>query len=381
MTPTTLRGMAWDHPRAYRPLEAFAATAVGPGVRWDRQPLADFEARPIGEVADDHDLLVIDHPGLGAAIESNALLPLEDVVDPDVLAGWSARAVGPTWDSYTVDGRQWAVPIDAATQVSVMAAGLSQPVPRSWCEVASFVAEVPTTLCLGGPHALLMLLAMTASDRHPVDGRPGADLLDRDAAVEALCLLQRLWQLVDRDVSGGDPVEVHEAVAAGRVSYCPLAYGYAAYARPAAGALPLRWSDAPASPAGRPGTVLGGTGLAVSARSGGDLDQVRRFLGGFLDAEVQTGLVPDHSGQPADRAAWDDPRLDEEWGGYYSGTRASLEAAVLRPRVAGWIDVQTRAGALVRDAVTGGSDPGTVVDQVNEAYADSAGRRAGAGSR
>ena len=64
----TLRGMTWDHPRGYRPLEAFAAHCPAAGVSWDRQSLAAFEAQPIAELARSYDLMVIDHPGLGAAI-------------------------------------------------------------------------------------------------------------------------------------------------------------------------------------------------------------------------------------------------------------------------------------------------------------------------
>ena len=52
-----LRGLTWDHPRGYRVLEALAATA-GPGeaVRWQRQPLEDFESRPLRTLADRLDL-------------------------------------------------------------------------------------------------------------------------------------------------------------------------------------------------------------------------------------------------------------------------------------------------------------------------------------
>ena len=53
----------------------------------------------------------------------------------------------------------------------------------------------------------------------------------------------------------GDPITVHEAMAAEPdLAYCPLAYGYASYARPAPGRHALRWADAPRSLArGPPG--------------------------------------------------------------------------------------------------------------------------------
>ena len=351
--------MTWDHPRAYQPLEAYDASGAGPRVRWARQSLADFEARPIGDLAREHDLLVIDHPGIGAARAAGALLAVDDVVDRDLLGTWRAASVGPTWQSYTVDGLQWAVPLDAATQVTVRAETMTDP-PTSWWRVPDTAGRVPTALCLGGPHAFLSLLGLAAG---------GPDLLDPDDAAGAVALMQRMWPRVDREVSLGDPIAMHAAVAAGAVDYCPLAYGYASYARPQAGRRPVRWSDAPSFAGARPATVLGGTGLAISAQSGADLDEVRSFLTGFLAAEVQSVLVPAHAGQPAARSAWDDPDLDAVWGGYYRSTRASLEAAHVRPRCDGWIALQEHASALVREAVTTGCDARPVVDDINRRYA------------
>jgi multiple sugar transport system substrate-binding protein len=113
----TLRGMAWDHPRAYQPLEAFAKECPSPAVSWDRQSLADFDARPLTELARQYDLMIVDHPGLGAAITAGAIQPLRRLVPQEVLDGWKGSSFGPTWDSYVVGGQPWALPVDAATQV------------------------------------------------------------------------------------------------------------------------------------------------------------------------------------------------------------------------------------------------------------------------
>ena len=63
----TLRGLTWDHPRGYLVLDALAAAAdpggpdqrgpdggdadAGYSVRWERQPLEDFESRPLRTLA------------------------------------------------------------------------------------------------------------------------------------------------------------------------------------------------------------------------------------------------------------------------------------------------------------------------------------------
>ena len=259
----TLRGLTWDHPRAYRPLQAFAAHCPDIAVSWDRQSLADFEARPIATLAQSYDLMIIDHPGLGAAIAAHALQPLDQLVPAGQLAAWQAGSVGPTWASYTISGQQWAIPIDAATQVSVFRPGRLDGVPRGWAEVPALARRHRTALCLGGPHAFLTLLAMCASAR---SGAPaGPELLRPRDAAAALGILRAVWAAADQELSQADPIVVHEALAAGTVAYCPLAYGYASYARPAAGRHALAWADAPTFGSARPGSVLGGTGLAVSA--------------------------------------------------------------------------------------------------------------------
>lgn len=357
---TGLRGMAWDHPRAYRPLDAFGVQHPEPAVAWDRQSLADFEARPLESLAPSYDFLIVDHPGLGHAIASDAILPWDKVFSGSELAAWAATSVGPTWASYTVDGAQWALPIDAATQVGIRATDLGRPLPTAWTEVPDASREIATTLCLGGPHAFLMLLAMCADD-----ARTSPDLLDPLTAEQALDLLTWLWRSADREVSLGDPIAVHAAIAAGAADWCPLAYGYASYAVPEPGARALAWTDAPTFATDRPGSVLGGTGLALSAQRDTDLEAVRAWVSAFLTADVQAGLVPEASGQPAHRAAWDSPEVDAAWGGYYSSTRHSVDTAWTRPRFDGWVALQDEASELVREVVDGRARAATVVAEIN----------------
>jgi multiple sugar transport system substrate-binding protein len=314
--------MTWDHPRGYEPLRAF-----GGGVDWDVQPLEDFEARPLRELAEEYDLVVMDHPGLGAALAGGALLPLDEIFDD--LTPWEKMSVGPTWASYTMDGHQWALPIDAATQVGAYRPDRLAAPPPTWAEVARTVrAGVPSALCLGGPHAMLTLVALTGHE------------------IEALELLRELWPYVDQEVSLGNPIAVHEALADGRIAYCPLVYGYLAYGK-------LAWTDAPAwTDGGFPLSVLGGTGLAVTTHAAGRLDEVRAWIRAFLDPAVQTGLVPRHGGQPAHLDFW--------------AAGSGIQRARIRPRYDGWIAVQNAGSAIVRDCVTGLISPADALARIEE---------------
>ncbi|GLZ00741.1 extracellular solute-binding protein [Actinoplanes sp. NBRC 103695] len=303
-----LRGITWDHPRGYAPLRAF-----GGGVSWDVRPVEDFEARPLRELAAGYDLMVIDHPGLGAAIADGALLALNELFAPSELARWRTATVGRTWESYTMGGRQWALPIDASTQVSVYRPDRVDRVPERWADVAGAVRTVPSALCLGGPHAMLMWLSMR-----------------RDA--DALRLLRDLWPHVDRAVSLGGPIAIHDALDAGAIAYCPLAYQYVGYSH-------LAWANAPDVRG-----VLGGGGLAVSAATRNS-DALRTWVRAFLAPDVQTGLVPENGGQPAVAAYWKG-----------RSTTRSLREALIRPRGRGWIAVQQQGSEIVREAVIAGLD-------------------------
>ena len=359
--PAGLRGLTWDHPRGYQALEAFGAATAGtevPRVHWSRQPLAGFEAHPIDELARTYDLLVIDHPGLGAAIAADALVPIDELLPGESVLRLARETVATAWHSYRLHGRSWAVPIDAATQVALARRALVPRLPARWRDVEALAREVPMTLCLGGPHALLMLLAL-GGDRSSDSGR----LLDPARAVGAVELLQRLAPLADADTSMLDPIGVHEAIADGSgPAWCPLAFGYATYADRG-----LAWADAPAWLDDSPASVLGGTGLAVAARSRDD-ERVMCWLQAFLEPSVQAGLVPDNGGQPALRAIWQPGAVDDRWGHYYTATRRSLDKAWIRPRLPGWIMLQDEAGSIVRDALRSAVTAQTVVDELNRMY-------------
>ena len=82
-------GLTWDHPRGYVALAAAAAKTAAEGravVAWSKQPLEGFESHPIAELAARYDLLVLDHPHIGEAVEADCLVPLEALFTADDIA-------------------------------------------------------------------------------------------------------------------------------------------------------------------------------------------------------------------------------------------------------------------------------------------------------
>src|SRR5438477_8522700 len=84
MTGPILRGITWNHSRAF---PALAATAqrfeeLYPPVRiqWEKRSLHEFGHKSLVELARDFDLLVVDHPMMGDAYSSGTLMDLSAMI-------------------------------------------------------------------------------------------------------------------------------------------------------------------------------------------------------------------------------------------------------------------------------------------------------------
>ena len=152
-----LRGMAWDHPRARDPLEAISADWMrgrDVSVEWDARPLKDFEDQPLEELATTYDLILIDHPFVATAASSGLIAPVNDWVDARYLADQAEHSVGPSYASYSWDGKQWALAIDAACQVSAVREDLwnaaQRTLPETWAQVFDLAGSLQRATCRVG---------------------------------------------------------------------------------------------------------------------------------------------------------------------------------------------------------------------------------------
>lgn len=357
MTSPAYRGLTWDHPRGYVALERAAqrARADGLDLTWERQPLEGFESHPIEELAERYDLIVLDHPHIGDAVAGDCLQPFASLFDAATLAGWRAQSIGRSFDSYRYAGTQWALPLDAATQVAVAREDrLEGALPRDWAEVLALSRRQPVCLSLAGPHAALTLFSMAAAHGDAPAASDPDRLFAGDGAVAAWELLTELHALAFRGWAALNPIRILDAMARGpEAVYCPLVYGYVNYAVAGEGRQPLRFGDVPAGQGGRLGSTLGGTGLAVSRRATVD-ETLRRHLAELMSPAMQCDFIPFADGQPSARAAWSEGRVNAAWNGFYAQTQATLEQAIVRPRHPGYIPFQTEASALVREALADG---------------------------
>ena len=346
MTP--VRGLTWDHPRGLASLRAAAALhADRLEIEWEAQPLEGFESTPIAELARDYDLIVLDHPHLGEAVAGGSLVPVDELLGADQLELIERGTIGRAAESYRYAGRLYALPLDAATQVQALQPALlgDHPAPVSWDDVLALPAALPLALSLAGPHALLTFFSICAGLS------PGRLASSAEAPVPpalglaALELLARLAARSERSLAGANPIGLLEAMARCEAACCPLVYGYVTYAMPGADPEPLRFCDAPGL-----GSTLGGTGIAITRRCP-LTPALASHLAWLLSATTQRTFIPQHAGQPSARAAWADRSVDAAAGGFYSGTRETIEAAWVRPRFDGYIGFQLRASQLIRDGL------------------------------
>jgi multiple sugar transport system substrate-binding protein len=347
----TFSGLTWDHPRGYDAL-AEAARRVNAGraeplILWDKQPLEGFESAPITDLTARYDLVVLDHPHIGEAVEADCLRPIDDLFGPEQIAEWRARTVGPAFWSYTWEGRQWALPLDVATQVMARRPDRIAAPPADWEELEALAAAQPVALSLGGPHAFLTLISMAAGQGAVVGG---AAMLPDAAALPALARLARLAALAPPGSERLNPIGLLEAMAGGDgIALVPLVFGYVTYARPAVSRHRLAFSDSLRARGGR-GGVLGGTGIAVSRRCVPS-PELLGHVADLMSVETQTRFFPEFGGQPSARPAWTSPEVNAAWGNFYRDTLATAEAALLRPRFDGFPGFTNAASACLRDAL------------------------------
>ena len=337
------RGLTWDHPRGFNALAA--AEALGGPVQWEVQPLEGFESAPIAELCAEYDLVVLDHPHLGEALAQGCLTPLDEVFTSRELEAIADAAIGPACSSYRMAGQQWALPLDAATQVAARRPDLLETCPATWEAVEILSQQGGVALSLAGPHAFLSFLSVCAALDPALDMADGGWPAD-GVAETAIDILRPLAARTPDHSKTLNPIGLLEHMTrADDIRYIPLIYGYVNYTR---AARPVSFHDAPRAGA-RPGSILGGTGIAISRRAKVD-DALRRHLLWLLSEEVQRGFIPDHDGQPGLRVAWADESVNAAWGNFYRNTARTLEAAAIRPRHDGYIALQTRGSAALRAA-------------------------------
>lgn len=339
---------------------------------WEKRSLQAFADRPIEDMADEFDLMVIDHPHVGDIAGSGILAPFDEIGREAELRLLEKQSTGVSHSSYNFEGRQWALAIDAATPVSAYRADLLANAPTTWDDVVDLAKDGQVVWPLIPINALMSFFNVLANRGH--DFGVTNDGIDVEIGVNALMQMKRVSECLHQFCFDMDPIAAYEWLAnRSSHSYCPYLYGYTNYSR--AGFRPnLVEVTGPPDHAGlgSTGSPIGGTGIAVSNRC---QNKKIAFDYAFWIAheECQKGLFFDAGGQPANRSAWTDHACNDKSAGFFKNTLSTLETSYLRPRHVGYMSFQDVAGDVIRNCLMGSVSEKNAVDQVNSLYQGSFG--------
>ena len=221
---TKLRGLAWDHRRCWGPLEASVGRAGRPATPRSRSPgtgaASCFGEAPLEAVLGAYDLVVFDHPFVGEIAEGGLMVPFDEHLSVEEKAFFERDSVGKSWQSYQRQGRQWALPIDAACQVASyrpdLLSGLGGAVPAQPRRGAGAGARGARQdgkwigLPLVPTDAMCLILTFTDP---PAEGE---DFVDRAAIERAIGELRELAELVHPLSRSWNPIRCYDHMIAQR---------------------------------------------------------------------------------------------------------------------------------------------------------------------
>jgi multiple sugar transport system substrate-binding protein len=354
-----LRGITWSHRRAIDPLtgtlDLFRTQHPEIEIEWVSRPLHGFEFTPILDLAKEYDLIVLDHPFVGEIAASKCLLPLDELFAAEA----DAAFIGPSLTTYRFAGRLWAVPIDAACQVAAsrpdLLAKLDQAPPAIWSEVVSLgrkAADAGYRLAIGlrGVHSLMTFFTLCANLGSPCGVEAQSPFIDQEIAQTSLALMRELLSFCPERALDWTSIDLHDAmVTRDDLVFCPAVYCYATYAE-ADQRRPLRFHDLPA-PRGCRGSTIGGTGLGISATC--KFPEAAKSYARFAASHPGQLAFAHYHGQPALNSVWENAAINERFGNCYRATRDTIEQSWIRPRYAGYLDFQAKAGTLIENHLRG----------------------------
>jgi len=377
----TLKGLTWDHPRGYAPLvggvSAYQQRNPNVNIHWDRRTLREFGEAPIEQYLDRYDLLIVDHPFVGFAAAHNVLVDLAPSLSDAEKQLFAADSVGPSWESYWYDGGLWALPIDAATQVASyrpdLLPALSSIVPSTFDDVLNLGSKarkagqyIVVPAC--PTDAISLFFSLSANLGYPIS-RESEYFVENSVAVEVLARLHALIAVAHPKSVDWNPIQVYDfMISSSDGVYCPYGFGYSNYSR-INNAVRLKFTNAPgAAQRGCAGTMLGGTGVAISKLSAHPSEAIA-YAKWLVSPEHQRGDYFRQGGQPASLGAWLDKSVNAASGDFFSGTLLTLQTAYVRPRFDGFVSFFEAAGIQINRCLRGEIPNAALIAWLNEHYA------------
>ena len=371
-----LKGITWDHPRGYEPLIAvsqeFTKRHPNISINWDVRSLKEFGDTPIEDFIHKYDFITVDHPYMGQANKNELLLPLDTYISPIALEELSHQFVGPSFQSYLYNGHLYALPIDAATLVAAHRKDLFErlglTLPQSRKELEAFYKKIPSGYSVAWPLCPTDLwcsfLTLCAQDdgrdfirKHKINENLGSGVLDE--------LKYHLEYLHPKSIQW-NPIQVLDELGREeKIIYSPYLFGYTNYARKGYSQHIVHFSNSPVKPEYDISTILGGVGLAISAKCK-HISEAMKYSKYVASTEIQKGLYTQNGGQPASLEAWQDKENNILCNNFFNDTFKTMETAYVRPQYPGWNLFQEQGAALLHQGILKNIPSYKIIRNLNE---------------
>ena len=369
----TLKGITWDHARGYDPLIAASELYFkekGIQVEWQKRSLTNFGDQSLEELSKQFDLIIMDHPHVGVAEASQCLLPLNDLVDSNILNAMKSSSAGPSFESYNYHNKQWALPIDAAMQCASYRADLMQneSLPTSWEEVFDLAKTLATKklyigMALCPTDCLCSFLSLTAQMGSPIKENNEL-LVEPSIGIKALSMLRSMRDAFHPKALDWNPIALYDYMAEQNdIAYSPLAFCYTNYSRTGFRKNILNYHTAPEINK----VVLGGAGIAITS-SCSNVHEAANYAAWICAGEIQSTIYVNAQGQPGNKTAWENKQANALTNNFFSSTMPSLTNAHVRPRYQGWPKFQTFLGETIHAYLLHDTAPALVLEKLQAAY-------------
>lgn len=377
-----LQGMTWDHERGIMPLlavsEEYHRLHPEIEIHWKKRSLKDFEDYPIEKMVNDYDFIMVDHPFMSEARQEKLLLPLNGLLAEDCLTNLKKENIGLTYDSYWVNGELMALPVDAATQVSVYRPDHFEenglPVPQTFEEIFNLASMLAPGkyigACMNPTHIFSTYMSLSAQQH-------GQDFFNKEAGIDeqtgmfAAECIYRLKDIAAPESYDMNPIQCLDSMSQNdRIVYAPYIYGYVNYSIEGYSKHRLKFTNAPllrkdcvAS------TQIGGVGLAITNRvEGKTLEEAVKFAEYVTSPEVQRTTYTRSHGQPAAMCAWRDAKNNELSLNFFTDTLDTMEKGILRPKVVHWNQFQETESKQLFQQVAAGASCREIAASFNKTY-------------
>jgi multiple sugar transport system substrate-binding protein len=368
-----LKGITWDHARGYDPLIAASDLYFkekGIQVEWQKRSLTNFGDQSLEELSKQFDLIIMDHPHVGVGEVSQCLLPLNDLIDSSILNALKISSAGPSYESYNYQGKQWALPIDAAMQCASYRADLmhNESLPSSWEEVFALAKTLAAKklyigMALCPTDCLCSFLSLTAQMGSPIQENNKL-LVEPSIGLKALTMIRSMRDAFHPKALDWNPIALYDYMAEQNdIAYSPLAFCYTNYSRIGFRKNILNYHTAPEIN----NAVLGGAGIAITS-SCSNVQEAAHYAAWICSDDVQSTIYVNTQGQPGNKTAWENKQANALTNNFFASTMPSLTHAFVRPRYQGWPKFQTFLGETIHAYLLHDTAPALVLEKLQAAY-------------